>query len=216
MIDFTERRIAMVDTQVRPSDVTKFPIIDAMLKISREQFLPNNLRSIAYIGDHISLKNNRVLLDPRIFAKMLDALELKTGELVLVIGCGNGYGVAVMSQIAEAVVGIDEPDMCSDAEECLASQEIDNAYIVEGVLNLGNKKHGPYDSVFIEGGVEEIPMAIIEQLKDGGRMVALFADGIVGRVMLGIKKGKNINWRFEFNAMAPILNGFEKEKEFNF
>ena len=79
MTDFTERRIAMVNTQVRPSDVTKFPIIDAMLKISREQFLPNNLRSIAYIGDHISLKNNRVLLDPRIFAKMLDALELKTG-----------------------------------------------------------------------------------------------------------------------------------------
>ena len=86
MTDFTERRIAMVDTQVRPSDVTKFPIIDAMLKISREQFLPNNMRSIAYIGDHIFLKKNRVLLDPRIFAKMLDALELKAGELVLVIG----------------------------------------------------------------------------------------------------------------------------------
>ena len=216
MTDFTQRRIAMVDTQVRPSDVTKFPIIDAMLKISREQFLPNNLRSIAYIGDHIFLKKNRVLLDPRIFAKMLDALELKTGELVLVIGCGSGYGVAVISQIAEAVVGIDELDMCLDAEECLASQEIDNAYITEGVLKLGNKKHGPYDSVFIEGGVEEIPMAIIEQLKDGGRIVALFADGIVGRVMLGIKKNNIVNWRFEFNAMAPILNGFETEKQFNF
>ena len=216
MTDFTERRIAMVDTQVRPSDVTKFPIIDAMLKISREQFLPNNMRSIAYIGDHIFLKKKRVLLDPRIFAKMLDALELKAGELVLVIGCGNGYGVAVISQIAEAVVGIEEPDMCLDAEECLASQEIDNAYIVEGALSQGNEKHGPYDSIFIEGGVEEIPMTIIEQLKDGGRIVALFIDGIVGKVMLGVKNGKNVNWRFEFNAMAPVLTGFEKEKEFNF
>ena len=216
MTDFTERRIAMVDTQVRPSDVTKFPIIDAMLKISREQFLPNNMRSIAYIGDHIFLKKNRVLLDPRIFAKMLDALELKAGELVLVIGCGNGYGVAVISQIAEAVVGIEEPDMCLDAEECLASQEIDNAYIVEGALSQGNEKHGPYDSIFIEGGVEEIPLTIIEQLKDGGRIVALFIDGIVGKVMLGVKNGKNVNWRFEFNAMAPVLTGFEKEKEFNF
>ena len=63
MTDFTERRVAMVDTQVRPSDVTKFPIIDAMLKISREQFLPNNLRSIAYIGDHITLVKNRVLFE---------------------------------------------------------------------------------------------------------------------------------------------------------
>ena len=214
MTDFTERRIAMVDTQVRPSDVTKFPIIDAMLKISREQFLPNNLRSIAYIGDHISLKKNRVLLDPRIFAKMLDALELKTGELVLVIGCGNGYGVAVMSQIAEAVVGVEEPDMCSDAEECLASQEVDNAYIVEGVLNLGNKKHGPYDSIFIEGGVEEIPTSILKQLKNGGRIGAIFIEKGLGTAKIGFKLNNKITWRYSFNAAAPILQGFFKQKDF--
>lgn len=216
MTDFTERRVAMVDTQVRPSDVTKFPIIDAMLKISREQFLPNNLRSIAYIGDHISLIKNRVLLDPRIFAKMLDALELKSSQLVLVIGSGSGYGVAVISQIVEAVVGLDEPDMSIDAENCLASQEIDNAFIVEGDLHKGNAKHGPYDSIFVEGAVEYIPDEIIQQLKDGGRIIAIFMDNAIGKVQLGIKTRGNVNWRFEFNAVAPILNGFKKEEEFYF
>lgn len=216
MTDFTERRVAMVDTQVRPSDVTKFPIIDAMLKISREQFLPNNLRSIAYIGDHISISKNRVLLDPRIFAKMLDALELKSSQLVLVIGSGSGYGVAVISQIVEAVVGLDEPDMSIDAENCLASQEIDNAFIVEGDLNKGNAKHGPYDSIFVEGAVEYIPDEIIQQLKDGGRIIAIFMDNAIGKVQLGIKTRGNVNWRFEFNAVAPILNGFNKEEEFYF
>ena len=216
MTDFTERRVAMVDTQVRPSDVTKFPIIDAMLKISREQFLPNNLRSIAYIGDHIPISKNRVLLDPRIFAKMLDALELKSSQLVLVIGSGSGYGVAVISQIVEAVVGLDEPDMSIDAENCLASQEIDNAFIVEGDLNKGNAKHGPYDSIFVEGAVEYIPDEIIQQLKDGGRIIALFMDKSIGKVQLGIKTRGNVNWRFEFNAVAPILNGFNKEEEFYF
>ena len=216
MTDFTERRVAMVDTQVRPSDVTKFPIIDAMLKISREQFLPNNLRSIAYIGDHISISKNRVLLDPRIFAKMLDALELKSSQLVLVIGSGSGYGVAVISQIVEAVVGLDEPDMSIDAENCLASQEIDNAFIVEGDLNKGNAKHGPYDSIFVEGAVEYIPDEIIQQLKDGGRIIAIFMDNAIGKVQLGIKTHGNVNWRFEFNAVAPILNGFNKEEEFYF
>ena len=216
MTDFTERRVAMVDTQVRPSDVTKFPIIDAMLKISREQFLPNNLRSIAYIGDHIPLLKNRVLLDPRIFAKMLDALELKSSQLVLVIGSGSGYGVAVISQIVEAVVGLDEPDMSIDAENCLASQEIDNAFIVEGDLHKGNAKHGPYDSIFVEGAVEYIPDEIIQQLKDGGRIIAIFMDNAIGKVQLGIKTRGNLNWRFEFNAVAPILNGFKKEEEFYF
>ena len=216
MTDFTERRVAMVDTQVRPSDVTKFPIIDAMLKISREQFLPNNLRSIAYIGDHIPLSKNRVLLDPRVFAKMLDALELKSSQLVLVIGSGSGYGVAVISQIVEAVVGLDEPDMSIDAENCLASQEIDNAFIVEGDLHKGNAKHGPYDSIFVEGAVEYIPDEIIQQLKDGGRIIAIFMDNAIGKVQLGIKTQGNVNWRFEFNAVAPILNGFKKEEEFYF
>ena len=68
MTDFVQKRIAMVDTQVRPSDVTKFPIIDAMLTIAREQFIPDKFKSIAYVGDHINLSKNRVLLDPRIFA----------------------------------------------------------------------------------------------------------------------------------------------------
>ena len=216
MTDFVQKRIAMVDTQVRPSDVTKFPIINAMLTVAREQFIPDKLKSIAYVGDHIPLGRNRVLLDPRIFAKMLDALEVKSNQLVLVIGCGSGYGVAIISQIAEAVVGVDDPEFCLEAEECLASQEVDNAYIVEGALDDGDSKHGPYDSIFIEGGVEELPDNIVSQLKDGGKIIVLFVEGSVGKVMLGVKRGDAINWRFEFNGMAPILKGFEKVKKFNF
>ena len=216
MTDFVQKRIAMVDTQVRPSDVTKFPIINAMLTVAREQFIPDKLKSIAYVGDHIPLGKNRVLLDPRIFAKMLDALEVKSNQLVLVIGCGNGYGVAIISQIAEAVVGVDDPEFCLEAEECLASQEVDNAYIVEGSLEDGDSKHGPYDSIFIEGGVEELPETIVGQLKDGGKIITLFVEGSVGKVMLGVKSGDAIAWRFEFNGMAPILKGFEKVKKFNF
>ena len=118
MTDFVQKRISMVDTQVRPSDVTKFPIINAMLTIAREQFIPDKFKSIAYVGDHIILSKNRVLLDPRIFAKMLDALEVKSNQLVLVIGCGSGYGVAIISQIAEAVVGVDNPEFCVEVVDC--------------------------------------------------------------------------------------------------
>ena len=133
------------------------------------------------------------------------------------VGSGLGYSSAVISLIAQVVIAVeDDSSLASEAAEILSEIGIDNVVVQVAKLEEGAPEHGPYDVIILQGGVEEIPMAIIEQLKDGGRIVALFADGIVGRVMLGIKKGKNINWRFEFNAMAPILNGFEKEKEFNF
>ena len=90
MPDFTARRTMMVDTQVRPSDVTKFPIIDAMLRIPREVFTPARLVEAAYMGNNIDLGEGRVLLEPRTFAKMLDALEVGDRDLVLDIGCGTG------------------------------------------------------------------------------------------------------------------------------
>src|SRR6056297_2704105 len=104
MTDFATRRRMMVDTQVRPSDVTKFPIIEAMLTVPREEFVPNSLREAAYMGEHVDLGGGRVLLDPRILAKMLDALAVTPGDLVLDVGTATGYSAAVLAHLAEAVV----------------------------------------------------------------------------------------------------------------
>ncbi|HMO07252.1 MAG TPA: protein-L-isoaspartate O-methyltransferase, partial [Paracoccaceae bacterium] len=94
MADYATRRIMMVDTQVRPSDVTKFPIIDAMLAVPRETFVPDALREAAYVGENLDLAPGRVLLEARTLAKMLDALDLSPGDLVLHVGAGLGYGSA--------------------------------------------------------------------------------------------------------------------------
>ncbi|MEM9757207.1 MAG: protein-L-isoaspartate O-methyltransferase, partial [Pseudomonadota bacterium] len=110
MTDFAARRIIMVDTQVRPSDVTKFPIIDAMLTVAREDYVPEAARDVAYAGAPIALIPGRVTLEPRTFAKMLDALEIRPHELVLHVGAGLGYGTAVLARLAEAVVALEEDD----------------------------------------------------------------------------------------------------------
>ena len=106
MSDFSRRRTTMVDTQVRPSDVTKFPIIDAMLTIPREQFVPADKRELAYVGEHVPLGDGRFVLEPRLLAKMLEAANLQNSDLVLDVGSGLGYSAALAAHIADAVIAL--------------------------------------------------------------------------------------------------------------
>lgn len=215
MTDFASRRRMMVDTQVRPSDVTEFPIIDAMLTVPREAFVPRDRIEIAYAGDHVPLGNGRVVLDPRIFAKMLDALDLAGDHLVLHVGGGLGYGPAVVARIAEAVVALeDDPARVSEAQATLAEHDADNVIVVEGALSVGVPEHGPYDSMLIEGGIETLPAALTDQLKDGGRIVCLFMEGALGTVRVGYKTEGRMSWRSLFNAGAPVLDGFRRTANF--
>lgn len=215
MSDFTARRVMMVDTQVRPSDVTKFPIIDAMLDVARENFVPRDRREAAYMDGNIPLGAGRTVLEPRSFAKMLDALDLQNDELVLDIGSGLGYSAAVMAHIAQAIVACEaDENMSAESEVALNDAGIDNVIAHVGALDAGVPEHGPYDVIAIQGGVELVPDAILEQLKEGGRIAALFMEGALGEVRVGHKIGGRMNWRLAFNASAPILPGFAKERAF--
>lgn len=214
MQDFATRRTMMVDTQVRPNDVTKFPIIEAMLAVPREDFVPPARREAAYIGENVPLAPGRVLLEPRSFAKMLDALDIQPTDLVLDVGCGLGYSSAVIARMAEAVVALEEGDMATLAEAALARAGADNAAVVAAPLIAGADKHGPYDAILLEGGVEAVPAAILGQLKEGGRIAAIFMQGALGVARIGRKIDGTIAWRDIFNAAAPVIPGFVAEKEF--
>lgn len=217
MIDFAVARTAMVDCQVRPSDVTRYPIIAAMQLIPREAYVPPSLQQVAYAGDHIALAPGRVVLDPRIFSKMLDALAINPDELVLDIGCGLGYSSAVIAQLAEAVVALEEnPDLVAEAGDVLVAQSVDNAVLSQAALSAGDPAHGPYDAIVIEGGIEVLPDAIAAQLKDGGRVAAIFMNGASGQMCIGTKRGSAISWRTEFDATAPVLAGFADDQGFRF
>jgi protein-L-isoaspartate(D-aspartate) O-methyltransferase len=215
MPDFALRRTMMVDTQVRPSDVTKFPIIEAMLSVPREVYVPGDLREAAYLGENLPLGPHRVVLDPRTLAKMLDALDIQRGEMVLLLGVGLGYSAAVIARLAEAVIGVEEdPAMAAEAERTLSAEGVDNAVVMTGALAVGGAKHGPYDVIVIEGGVETVPEPILAQLKDGGRIGALHMEQGVGVVRIGIRRGGAMSWRHAFNAAAPVLPGFGKARAF--
>lgn len=216
MTDYAARRTTMVDTQVRPSDVTKFPIIEAMLSIRREEFVPDNRREAAYVGENLDIGAGRVMLEPRTLAKMLDAVDVQRDEMVLDLGCGLGYSSAVVARLAEAVVAVESIEaLASDAQDILSREGADNVILHQGPLAEGAAQHGPYDVIVIQGAVAELPVSILDQLKDGGRIACLFMEGALGVVRIGYKLDGGISWRFAFNASAPVLVGFEKQAAFS-
>ena len=215
MTDYTTLRTMMVDTQVRPQDVTKFPVIEAMLSVPREKFVPDEKTDAAYVGENITLDTGRVLLEPRTLAKMLDALDLGKDDLVLDIGSGLGYSAAVIARMAEAVVANEDDDTrVEEAQAILAELGADNVILHKGPLTKGAAEHGPYDVITVQGAVEHLPDGLTDQLKEGGRMACLFMEGALGTVRVGYKIDGEMNWRFAFNAGAPVLPGFEAHRAF--
>ncbi|MEC7670568.1 MAG: protein-L-isoaspartate O-methyltransferase, partial [Pseudomonadota bacterium] len=169
----------------------------------------------AYISENVELGGGRVVLEPRTFAKMMDALAFDGSELVLDVGAAYGYSSAVIAAMAEAVVAVEEDeDMAGESAELLSSVNADNVIPHTGPLAEGATDHGPYDVIIIEGGVEEVPQTLTDQLKDGGRIACLFMEDRLGVVRIGYKQDGRVTWRFSFNASAPVLPGFAKETAF--
>lgn len=215
MSDYSARRVMMVDTQVRPHDVTKYPIIEAMLSVPREVYVPAAKREAAYVGENVDIGGGRVVLEARTLAKMLDAVDVQPSDIVLDLGCGLGYSAAVIARMAEAVVAVEEDEsLAAAAQTALAAQGVDNAAVVTGPLAKGDAKHGPYDVITLQGGVEEVPAALLDQLKDGGRIGAIFMEGALGTVKVGHKAGGKVVWRFAYHATAPVLAGFTARHAF--
>ena len=217
MTDFADARRAMVDCQVRPSDVTRYPIIEAMLWAPRELFVPRSRREIAYAETEIPLAPGRALMTARVFAKMLEAAGIGGGDLVLDVAPGTGYSTAVLARLAEAVVAV-EPDaqLAASAQGLLDQLEVMNAAVAVGDATAGDPAHGPYDAILINGGVETLPQALIDQLKDGGRLVAVFMNGAAGQCRVITRAGNALSERYVFDATAPVLAGFERKAAFAF
>ena len=156
-----------------------------------------------------------MVLEPRTLAKLLDALDIQPTEMVLDLGCGLGYSAAVIARLADAVVAVEEDaGLAAEAQRVLSNEGVDNAAVIAGPLAAGAAKHAPYDVITLQGGVETVPDAVLAQLKEGGRIGAVFMDGAVGTAKVGYKIDGAMSWRSLFNAAAPVLSGFRKERGF--
>ena len=227
MTDYSAMRQHMVDSQVRPADVTDERLIHAMREVPRERFVPRSQLARAYSDRPIELTpivgadedeaQSRWLLSPRDFAKLVMAADIKRTNTVLDIGCGRGYSTAVISHLCDTVVGLElsEADV-NRATETLVDTGVENAAVLQGDFHKGAPEHGPYDVIIAQGAVMEVPESWGGQLVDGGRIAVVVMDGPVGRACVYTKAGGVLGRRVVFDASVPLLPGFEVVPDFVF
>lgn len=220
--DFERQRAKMVDGQLRTTDVNRIPLLDAFMAVPREAFVPSRLKSLAYIDEDLEVTPNgsterRFLMEPSPFAKMLQLADIGPADVVLDVGAGTGYSAAILSLVAGSVIALEsDATLADEATARLAELGFDNVAVVQGPLPAGYPSEAPYDVVVVEGAVDEVSQDLFDQVKDGGRLVAVEGHGNAGVVRLYVKQGAAISGRSGFNAAVKPLPGFQKEKAFEF
>jgi protein-L-isoaspartate(D-aspartate) O-methyltransferase len=221
MQDFATARHKMVDGQVRPSDVTDIRILDAMLAVVREAFVPEHRRALAYLDLDLDLTEGgsprRYLIKPAVIARMLQAAEIGDTDKVLVAGTASGYTAAVVARLAGQVIATEtDSDHAARAREILAGQGLSNVTFLAAAAGAGDPAGAPYDVIVLDGATEVTPDKLYGQLKEGGRLVGVFAATKPPRATIVTRSHGDFGYRTLFDAVAPVLPGLERLPAFVF
>lgn len=217
-MDYAAARRTMVENQVRTNRVTDPLVIAALGELPREAFVPEPLSGIAYVDEDIPLGGGRFLLEPLSAALTLQSAEINVGDLVLVVGAGTGYEAAAAAKVAGAVVALEsDPAMAARARDVLADLGIATVSVVEGPLVAGHPQQAPYDVIVFAGAVAAVPPAILGQLAEGGRLLAIVQEEAgLGRGTLYLKAGGSVSRRVVFDAAAQFLPELAPVASFRF
>ena len=221
MSGFATARQKMVDGQVRPSDVTDIRILDAMLAVPREAFVPENKQALAYLDLDLDVSEGgaakRFLIKPVVLAKMLQAADIKESDRVLVVGCATGYAAAVIARFASEVSAIEsDSGLAAKAQTILANNGCGNVAVRSAPSAYGDAARAPYDVIVLNGATEIAPEHLCAQLRGGGRLVGVFATSQPARATMVTTSHGDFGHRTLFDAAAPVLPGMERVPAFVF
>lgn len=218
MTDFALARRNMVEGQLRPNRVTNLDLLAVVGALPRERFLPDGLRAVAYADDDVPLGGGRVLMEPMILARLVQALQPRREHKALVVASGRGYGAALLAGLVGSVVAVEgDTAMARAAEEAFRALALTNVRQVSGNPEAGAAP-GPYDLILIEGAVRQLPQALLDQLAEDGRLATIMAGapGTLGVATLVVKVGGVTSSRPLFDAGTPALPGFAPPPKFTF
>jgi len=216
-MDYEAARRNMVESQIRTNKVTHAALLDALSAVPRERFLPADRAFAAYVDDDVLVAPGRYLMEPMVFARLVQLAEPVAGDRALVVGAGAGYGAAVLARLVASVTALEsDPALAAHGKSELAALTTGNVTQATGPLAQGWPGKAPYDLILIEGAVEEVPQALFSQLADGGRIVAVVKTERVGRATLFIDRKKVVSHRPAFDAAVPLLAEFRRQRGFVF
>ncbi|MGH1571555.1 protein-L-isoaspartate O-methyltransferase family protein [Methylobacterium sp. P31] len=217
MIDYAQARRMMVDCQLRTFDVNDTAVLDAFDTVPRETFVPKGREPFAYIDQTLRLgepgAETRCLPAPMVLARMIQALKIRPGVTALDVATGYGYGAAVMAHLGAEVTALESvPELVAAARARLET----TARVVEGPIAAGAPQQAPFDAILINGRVEIRPQALLDQLRDDGRLVCVMGPHRNAQAMLFVRAGNAFGSRPLFDASLPILEAFAAEAGFAF
>jgi protein-L-isoaspartate(D-aspartate) O-methyltransferase len=213
MTDFALARSKMIESQVRPNGITDGRIIRAMAALPREIFVPEARRSLAYMDEDIGIGAGRSLMEPMALAKLVQLAEIESGDHVLHVGCATGYATALLAALGKTVVGIDEDEAFIEAAHAnLARLGIGNVELHKAAHAAGWSGGQPYDAILVDGRVPIVPSALFEQLRDGGRLVAVVGDNAVATATAYNRHDRAISSLPAFEASVGRLPGVTVER----
>lgn len=222
-MDFAAARRNMVDNQVRPNGVTDLRLVAVLNEIPREHYVPAAKAALAYMDGSLAVapvghgRPDRSLLKPMVLARMIQALDVAETDRVLDVACGTGYSTAVLARLAAQVVGLEETaGLAETAARLLAQAGVGNATVVSGPLEAGWPAGAPYDVILVNGTIETVPRALLGQLAEGGRLIAVVGPALPGEVVLYRCVNREASGVPVFDAAAPVLPAFSKPPEFVF
>lgn len=217
MFDTQAAAMAMIAGQLRPNRVNDARVLEAIKAVPRDRFVPAAYKGVAYVDEDLPVAPGRFLLSPMVFARLVCEAEIGAGTSVLDIGCATGYSAAVLGQLAESVVALEEEaDLAKAAERKLMDLGLTNVAVLEGPLVQGAPAEAPFDVIFLNGLVEEIPSAVMNQLGEKGRLVCVARVDGVARGRSYHRVGGAITAQSLFDAGAEPLPGFQKAPAFEF
>ena len=217
-MDYALARRRMVENQLRTNQIEDARVVAAMGRIPREMFVPTSLKGISYVDEDLPLGNGRYLMEPLVLARLLQVAAIGPEDVVLEVGCGNGYNAAVMSQLASTVIALEsDSDLVAESTRLFAELELDNVVVIEGPLRDGYAQGGPYDIIAFGGAVTDVPLVMFDQLTTSGRIVAVVSPRPnIGKITIFSRSGSGISRREAFDAFIPVLPGFKAVPKFTF
>lgn len=220
MSGFSTARLKMVDGQVRTNDVTDRRILDAMLTVPREAFVPASRQALAYLDLDLDVSEGgakRFLIKPQLIGKLLQAAEIGDGDNVLVVGCATGYLAALAAKLARQVTATEsDPALAAKAKDAFAAIGLSNVTCKAAACAEGDPAAAPYDVIILNGATEVTPDGLFGQLREGGRLVGVSAESRPSRAMIVTRTHGEFGHRPLFDAAAPVLPGLERAAAFVF
>jgi protein-L-isoaspartate(D-aspartate) O-methyltransferase len=221
MSGFSTARLKMVDGQVRTTDVTDRRILDAMLMVPREAFVPAGRQALAYLDLDLDVSEGgaakRFLIKPALTGKLLQAAEIGEGDNVLVVGCATGYLAALVAKVARQVTATESDSaLAAKAKDAFAAIGLANVTCKTAACAEGDSSASPYDVIVLNGATEVTPDGLFGQLREGGRLVGVSAESRPSRAMIVTRSHGEFGYRPLFDAAAPVLPGLERAAAFVF